>query len=227
MPVTRPGQQPDAPRDSAGTGERAAGSSAPTQPEIVAEESPRPPPTGRLGLCWIKSRWGLLKLVAPAACRDFWRGLDRIEELSAGRQLPELAEAVRSECRRLAPAGLLGMLQLRLGWPWLRMRHPAAQRNPCLYITMLCLAFESAAGRRAEVNVLLADGQDGAVDGHCWLTWQGKVLHGTKEPGGDCEPALPARQGSVVYWWRGGASAPRAVQLGGPPLAAGRKPWPI
>jgi hypothetical protein len=180
-----------------------------------------------MGMLGFRLRWWLSELLSPLAHWDLWQSLDRIAELSAGRQLPALAAAVRADPRQLAPAGRLGLLQLRLAWPLLMLRHPAAQRNPCLYHVMLSLAHESAAGRPAEVNVLLSDGPHGFANGHCWLTREGRLLYGPKGPDFEDESVCMGRREGVVYWWRKADAAPDSAHGEDLPLAPGGNSWPI
>ena len=225
--MTQPKELASPPRSPDGVSKLSAGGALPIRVEVVEERPLQPGRAGRLGLLWIGLRRRLLRALHPGPRRSFWRSLDRIEELSAGRQLPELVQAVQAECLDLAPAGRLGMIELRLSWPLLKLLHPAARRNPCLYLTMLALAFESAAGRPVEVNVALSDGsKPDSAEGHCWLTRQGRPLHGLGGPACDCEAAHLGRSGSVVYWWRKARLAPNPAQGKGLPPAPGSKPWP-
>jgi len=80
--------------------------------------------------------------------------------------------------------------------------HGGFRRQPCLYYTLLCLAFEVASKRDIEVNVCVS--VDGLVttDAHCWLTRNGQPVY--TAPGHD-ERGYGERlhtKGRITYWLR-------------------------
>lgn len=130
------------------------------------------------------------------------RSLNRIEEFYKNQSLSEFVDAVEAECADLAPPGRQGMRKLMRYWPLWKIVHHGARQHPCLYFAMLALAFETMAGRSAEVNIGLSTDAFEATDGHCWLTREGKKLYESCGASSNEYGECLGRRGRIVYWWR-------------------------
>jgi hypothetical protein len=159
-------------------------------------------------------------------CSGTLRRLDRIEQLYHSRSLPDLVDAVDAECAELAPSGKWGMRWLKWCWPLWKILHGGVRQHPCLYFSLLAMAYEKKAGRDGEVNVGLSTDQFDATDGHCWLTRGGNILYGMRGPSPTEYGECLGRRGHVVYWWRRTTVATRPGPHSKRPTELWRMRWP-
>lgn len=93
-------------------------------------------------------------------------------------RFPELVARVKQNAETLAPKSeqvLRWILRLRRYWFY---TIPQVRKNPCLFFSMIILAFEQAAGREVEVNVTVSmDPQHLEKGGHCWITRNRIILY--------------------------------------------------
>jgi len=114
-----------------------------------------------------------------------------------------MVEAVEAAAKDLAPAGEREMgAVVRHWWFWCHS-FLRIHRNPCLYFSMLALAYELANGRQAEVNVWLSTGLV-REQGHCWLTRDGRILYDRDRKAVPATAECLGRRGRIVYWWADG-----------------------
>jgi len=138
-----------------------------------------------------------------AYARSLFRSLMRIRRWHRSCTMAEMVEAVEASARDLAPAGEREMRAVLKDWWFWRHSFLGIYRNPCLYFSMLALAYELANGREAEVNVWLSTGILGDR-GHCWITRDGQMLYDRDRTAVPATAERLGRRGRIVYWWDDG-----------------------
>jgi len=127
--------------------------------------------------------------------------MNRIQALNNGQSFPQLVECVEKDCVHTAPCHrdhIDFLLRHRRLW----MVHRGFRKQPCLYNTLLCLAFEIMSNNDLDVNVYIS--VDGLVrkDAHCWLTRNGLPVYMTKGSNETNSGEFLCKKGRIKYWIR-------------------------